>query len=155
MRVFQLAFWAFLAIPASLSAQSITIQATGLSCTTSFGTGTFQALSWNSGVTNTGSKASFTGVSVQKNFDECSTALFTLVANGAHLASATLTQYDKNNNPQMIVQLTTVVVESYQVSSSTSNGPIEEINLNYQTITIKDPVNNSQSCWNLMTNSAC
>lgn len=122
----------------------------GLGCSTSLGSGTFGVLSWQWGESNStttsigggsgAGRVSFQGLNVTKNFDTCSPALALATARGTHVPKIVLTQYDKNSNLMITVQLEDVSVQSYQIGGVQSGAtPTEQVNFGFAKITITHP----------------
>lgn len=153
---------------ASASAQNnqkgdstITVKLEDLTCTTSLGTATFNALAWSFGAVNTGSsssgggggagKAEVSALNVQKRFDECSPALFAGVTTGKHFKSLTLTQQDKKD-VIMTVMLTDVLVSSYSLDGNNeAKEPTESLSFDASKICINDAESGNKACFDFKT----
>ncbi len=140
---------------------TITVKVDQLNCTTSIGTGTFNAIAWAFGATNTTSsgsgggggagKAEVSALNVQKHFDECSPLLFAAVTSGKHFPGLTLTQQDKKD-VVMTVTLTDVIVSSYQLSGNEgSKTPTESISFDAAKICINDVESGNKACFDFKT----
>lgn len=124
-----------------------TVTIDGVSCGTN--SGTFPALSWHVGVTNTqtttgggggAGKAVFSDLVVQKAFDDCTPRLFLLAATGQHLRKVVVTEVDRNGKPTLVVQIEDVVLSSSQIRDQGANaGAVEEISMSYTMLTITEP----------------
>jgi type VI protein secretion system component Hcp len=159
-------------LPGTLRAQVpaaplITIVSTGLGCSTSAVSNGFAVLSWKLGAdappsTPFGpvgggkfSATAFSDVTITKSFDECSPALFRLVAAGNHLQTITLTQ-SVGGVPKMTVVLGDSLVYSYYFSGGTGSPlPTETVAFRYQKITITNLSNGVKSCFDLQRMGAC
>ncbi len=156
------AFWAAsLVLPAMrLNAgnnSTITVAVTGLNCTTSAGSGTFNAEGFSFGAENSG-RASLQNLNVSRMFDGCSAALFGATVAGTHLTLLSLTQKTTATPPiaTMTIHLKNVVVTNYQISGTLSaQYPTETVSFTFAQITITDPQNNSSFCWDLTSGTEC
>jgi type VI protein secretion system component Hcp len=137
-----------LAAAGAASAQeSITIKInSGANCTTHVGGSAFAAQAWSFGATqptpNPGigaaaAKSVISNVNVTKQMDECSTALFGMVAAGTYVASVTLTQTDPSGRTLLTALLEGVIVAGYEVAgTATSPTPAESVSFAFTKITI-------------------
>ena len=143
----------------------ITVKIDGMNCTTTAGTNEFPVLAWSWGASNpvtigsaTGGagagKVSISSINVEKNFDQCSPALFLAVASGKHFATMTLTQEDTENNVILTMSLEQVFVESWQISGSVNAVyPTEAVSFAFEKVCVKEPSNSTTVCYNSGTNS--
>ena len=144
----------------------VTISGPGFNCSTTLGRGTLAAESWSfsstlSIITETGtgtgirSKANIKDLFIQKNFDNCSPALFAQLAQRKALNTVTLTQADKSSedrrNTLLIVTLTNVFVSSYQIAGGpTSDTPVESVGFSFDKICIKSTDNGASMCYDVL-----
>ena len=148
------------------AAPAITVVSTGFGCSTSAVSNGFAVLTWKFAAENppsslvgigSGGKFSatvFSDLSVTKSFDECSPALFKLVAAGSHLQTLTLTQ-SVGGVAKMTVVLGDSLVSSYELSGGTSPLPTETVAFRYQKITITNLSNGVKSCFDLQRGTPC
>jgi type VI protein secretion system component Hcp len=140
---------------------TITVKLDDLTCTTSLGTGTFNAMAWMFSASNTTSsssgggggagKAEVSALIVQKRFDECSPAMFAAVATGKHFKGLTLTQQDKKDII-MTVTLTDVIVSSYKLGGNEeAKSPSETIDFDAAKICINDVESGNKACFDFKT----
>lgn len=136
---------------------SIEITVNGLGCSTPAGAGGFSVSSFTFGASNTATttgggagagKANVSDLQVTKAFNECSPALFGAVVTGKHFASAKLVHADGNGNPVLTVDLTDVLITSYQISGSAGpNVPMESVGFAYGKICITDAASGTKLCY--------
>ncbi len=154
-------------LPAQVPAASITIVSPGLGCSTSAVANGFGVLSWKLGAdappsTPLGSgggggfsRTAFSDVAITKSFDECSAALFKLLAAGSHLQTLTLTQ-SVGGVPKLTVVLGDSLVSSYELSGASGTPfPTEMVAFRYQKITITNLANGSKACFDSQTLKSC
>jgi type VI secretion system secreted protein Hcp len=152
-------------LPAAGKAQSeMTIKIAGLNCTTSASSNTFNVLSYSFGATQETSSSSGGGggagkavvsqLNAAKNFDECSPALFGAVVSGRHFPTADLVQQDDKGHPILTINLTDVLISSYQIGGSqASDNPQETIALSYSKICITEASSNTKMCYDRVANT--
>jgi type VI protein secretion system component Hcp len=128
--------------------ETVTVKFDGLGCSTRSGQNTFPIQTWNLGATQAqpvglgsgagASRVQISNFTTARALDECSTALFGLVATGRHMDKATLTQTDASGRQTlMTILLEGVTVTSYQVAGSVANpAPAEVVALGFTKITI-------------------
>jgi len=142
---------------------TINVQMDGISCSTSAGSNTFQALAWNfgastpapiSGSTLVAGKSQLTTLNIVKGFDACSASLFQSAMSGSSAQDLILTQFDSSNRPIMTVRLTMVVVRAYQLNGSSSGLPAESVSVSFSTIQVTDAVSGTTAGWNVTTQKA-
>src|SRR5215469_8484198 len=144
---------------------TITVTVDGLGCTTSAGTGMFNALTWGFGATfptasstgagggASGGKATISDVTITKRTDSCSPLLFGDVVRGTHIKKVTILQQDGNKDDVFQLILDDVTISSYQLSGDESHEvPTEQLSFSYTTITITDMVTGTKFGWNLALN---
>lgn len=139
----------------------ITVTVDKLSCTTSSGTqGSFSALSWSFGDSETISagtgagggrtKPSFTDVSITKRTDSCSPLLYGAVAQGQRFAKVTIVQQDNNKDDVFQVTLEDVLIASYQLGGDTTHEvPTETVSFNFRKVTLMDSITGTKFSWDL------
>jgi type VI protein secretion system component Hcp len=140
---------------------SIIVTVNGLSCQTTAGTNMFSVQAWSWGASNpvdigsgsTGAgagKASISDLNVQKNFDQCSPALFGAVVTGKHFNTLTLTQLDGNGNVVLTLTLSEVLVSSWQMSGSVNQDlPIESVSFAFAKVCIAETAGGGKFCYDL------
>ena len=131
-----------------------------MNCTTAAGTGSFTVLSYSWGASNpatiggggTGSgKVSISSLNTMKPFDACSPVLFESVSKGTFFKQLTLTQRSPDGQAVSIVALENVVVESWQVSSSTSQaGATESVSFAAQKFCLTDVPSGNKFCYDVV-----
>ena len=142
---------------AGKTASTITVNVDNLNCTTALGASTFSAQAWSFGATQTTSstsgggggtgKATVSALKVEKNFDQCSPALFGGVTTGKHFRTVTVVQQN-DKVPVMTVTLTDVIISSYNLTGSqTEENPTEEISFSFAKICINDSQSGTQACF--------
>ena len=138
-------------------ASAITVNVDNLNCTTALGVATFNAQTWSFGAAQTGGstgggcggagKATVSGLKVQKNFDQCSPALFGGVTTGKHFRTVTVVQQD-DKGPVMTVTLTDAIISSYNLTGSqTERNPMEEVSFSFAKLCINDSQSGTQTCF--------
>lgn len=148
------------------AARNILVQSTGLQCSTQAGSGSFAVASWSVGASNvaltttgasgreTVGKAQMGPVNLVRSFDECSPALFGVLASGMRLQTVTLNDRDAAGRPNIIVQLQNAYVSQYTVSDG-GTSPVESLSLTYDRITITNTANGTKFCWDLTSLRSC
>ena len=137
---------------------SISIVVPGLNCTTSAGPGTFAVLSYSWGASNPvviggpggpgSGKVSISSFNVMKQSDSCSPLLFESVSKGAFYKLLTLTQRSPEGEAVTIVALENVMVESWQVSSSTGEASAtESVSFAAQKFCLTDVPSGNKFCY--------
>jgi len=138
---------------------AITVSVSNLTCSTSASAGAFNANSWSWGATNSvttngtgggsAGKPTLTGLTIKKEFDGCSPALFAAVAGGKHLGVLLLSQLDSNGAVVATVKLSGVIATSWNVGSSTKEStPDETVGFAFSIICITNSGASSQ-CYDL------
>ena len=141
---------------------AITVNLTGLNCTTNAGTDAFSVLSWSWGASNPADiisgggggagKVSVSDVNVTKPFDACSPALLGAVATGKHYQSLTLTQSNSDGTATTLV-LSDVIVSSWQASGSVgSEAATESASFAFAKVCLTDGASGSKFCYDLKAN---
>jgi type VI protein secretion system component Hcp len=145
---------------------SISIKVSDLKCTTSLGSGAFNAISYAFGATNPssiatgaggsgGGKATIMPLNVTKPLDECSPALFGAVLSGDHLKTVDLTQEDNKGHEILTIKLQDAQITSYQIGGSqASDSPHESIQIEFRKICISEPSSGNKLCFDRSTNTA-
>lgn len=143
-----------------LNKSSISVAVPGLNCTTAAGAGSFAVLSYSWGASNpvtfggggTGAgKVSISSLNVMKGFDACSPLLFESVTKGAFFKLLTLTQRSPDGEAVSIVALENVVVESWQVSSTTNEaGATESVSFAAQKFCLTDVASGNKFCYDVV-----
>ncbi len=146
------------------SSSSIKVVASGVQCTSNPSEG-FDVYSWSWGASNSidlGSgispgKASLAGVTLLRNFDQCSPSLFQFSVIGKHFTLLTLLQTNSGDNKVTTeVRLSDVVIENYQLSSSSGmNVPSESISLRFRKIQITPTGGGTKICFDATMNAVC
>lgn len=153
-----------------------TVQSATFSCTTHVGSNSFKALSWSVGASSTptsngasgqepkAGKAQLGTFNLVKTFDECSAALFGLLATGNITKTVTITDRGPDSNSgqahysasPVTVQLQDVQITQYLLSDGGSAaGPAESISFAYGKITITNLNNGSKFCWDSALAHSC
>jgi len=143
---------------------AITLKVDGLNCNGALGTDTFAIGAWTFGATQSISttggggsgagKATITDLNVQKQFDECSPALFNGVTTGKHFQTVSLVQQDKKTTT-MTVTLTDVLISSYSIGGSKGDSdPNESVSFNFGKICINDTASGKQACFDFKSQKA-
>jgi type VI secretion system secreted protein Hcp len=144
-----------------LAKSTITVSIPGMNCTTAAGTGNFNVLSYSWGASNpstigipgggTGAgKVSISSLNVMKQFDACSPVLFESVSKGTFFKMLTLTQRSPDGEAVSTVALENVVVESWQVSSSTSQlSATESVSFAAQKFCVTDVPSGNKFCYDV------
>ena len=168
---------------ATLCAQSaIHVTMNGLRCNGS-DNGTFDALSWSFGATNTVSfdgggggigagRPKLSELAIQKQFDACSPALFEQLVTGKVIGTLVLSQVANPNlkNRAVIpegptgfgataattVTLRNAFVTNFQLSANSGDAfPAESVSFTFEAISIKDENSGQTLCWNQLTQKKC
>jgi type VI secretion system Hcp family effector len=140
---------------------TIMVTVDGLSCTTSAGSGTFSALTWNFGATQTSTgsganvgKPTLSNLNITKRADACSPALFAALVTSKAFKSVTVVQQNSNKEDVFTVTLGEVFISSYQLEGdSTHELPTEQISFTFSKITFTDPQSGAKFAWDTTTNS--
>jgi len=144
---------------------SISVKVAGLTCTSSLGSGTFNASTYAFGATQDASttsagggggagKATIMPLNLTKLFDECSTSLFGGVVTGKHFATVDLTQEDGKGHAILTISLQDALITSYQIGGSQgSDSPRESIQFDFRKICIADPSSGSKLCFDRGSNT--
>jgi type VI secretion system secreted protein Hcp len=108
--------------------------------------GEIEVLSWSWGeanpATGTGGTASgavqWDPIVLAKFIDKASPKLMRVVATGEHLPGAVLTLREDNKHEYLVIDMTDVVITSYQVSGSAGSGdrPTETLSLNFSEVEV-------------------
>lgn len=137
----------------------ITVQITGLACTTSLGAGQFNAAAWSWGAsTGATGVTTFGDLSISKTFDDCSPALFGLVVVGTPITTLVLTEHSAGVPPTPLMQITlsTVRAASYQlVGDQSTASPTEQLMFVFGKITIQNLVNGARFCYDVVKRVKC
>ena len=144
---------------------TITVTVDGLSCTTSAGTGMFNALTWgfeatfpNAGSVGAGGgagggKPTLSDVSITKRTDSCSPVLFGDVVLGRPIKKVTILQQDGNKDDVFQLTLEEVTTSSYQLSGDEAHEvPTEQLTFHYRKITITDIISGTHFSWDIALN---
>ena len=144
-----------------LEKSSITVAMPGLNCTTPVGAGSFAVQSYSWGASNPAviggpggpgsGKVSISSLNVTKQFDACSPVLFESVSKGSFFKLLTLTQRSPEGEAVSIVALENVVVESWQVSSSTGQASAtESVSFAAQKFCLTDVPSGNKFCYDVV-----
>jgi type VI protein secretion system component Hcp len=163
----KLALLLFLLGATSVHAATILVlNVNGVSCTTTMVSGITEGIgltSWNwgavtpmsgvNGVNVMPGKTSLAMLVLNKNTDECSSALLALNLGEKISSTVTITEYNNMNNnaeyePTMIVTLTHVILASYSISGSTASDPTETLGFTFSEICLANKTNNTSACYN-------
>ena len=141
---------------------SIVVTVDGLNCSTSLGTGAFNALAWSFGATDavstggTGSggsagKVALSTLTVSKRADTCSPRLFADVVLGRHIKTVTIVQ-ENTRNESFTVTLSDAIVSGYQLGGNQSSElPTEQIAFEFSKICLLDVQSGTKTCYNPAT----
>jgi type VI protein secretion system component Hcp len=141
---------------------SIVVTVDGLNCSTSLGTGAFNALAWSFGATDavstggTGSggstgKVALSTLTVSKRADTCSPRLFADVVLGRHIKTVTIVQ-ENTRSEAFTVTLSDVIVSGYQLGGNQSSEfPTEQIGFEFSKICLMDVQSGTKTCYNPAT----
>jgi type VI protein secretion system component Hcp len=141
---------------------SIVVTVDGLNCSTSLGTGAFNALAWSFGATDavstggTGSggstgKVALSTLTVSKRADTCSPRLFADVVLGRHIKTVTIVQ-ENTRSEAFTVTLSDAIVSGYQLGGNQSSElPTEQIAFEFSKICLLDVQSGTKTCYNLAT----
>ena len=89
-----------------------------------------------------------------KSFDECSPAVFGAVVSGRHFPTADLVQQDDKGHLVLTINLTDVLIGSYQIGGAqVSDSPQESIALSYSKICITEASSNTKLCYDRAANT--
>ena len=124
---------------------SITVTIAGLSCTTSAGASTFDALSWNlnGGQTATTTAAGgeegtkLSTLTVRKDLDTCSAALFSDAATAKALPSVVLTQTGGKSKTLIHIKLKNAMISSFSIGGINREIPTETLTFSFAAIEIE------------------
>jgi len=137
----------------------ITVQITGLACTTSLGSGQFHAVAWSTGATESAAgAASFSELSISKAFDECSPALFGLVVLGTPITNLVLTEHSAGFPPTPIMAITLEkarAVSDQLVGDQSTATPTEQLTVAFGRILIQNLVNGARFCYDAALRMKC
>ncbi len=138
----------------------INVTIPGLNCTAA-GTNMFQAQGWSWGGSASSSdlgtgagagKATLTNLIIEKSLDGCSPALFGAMVTGKHFTSLSLVQQDLEGNVLLTINLSQVIVSSWQISGSADSArPTEQLGLGFAKVCVEEPSTGSKFCYNLAT----
>lgn len=136
---------------------SITVSIPQLGCSTTAGTGAFTVSAFSFGAsqtTTTGTggagagKPNVSSLNISKAFNECSPALFGALVAGRHYSSLRLVHADGNGNPVLTIDLSQVLVSSYQIAGSAGPDlPLESVSFAFAKICITDNATNTKMCY--------
>ena len=140
---------------------SISVVVPGLNCTTAAGAGTFSILSYSWGASNPATiggpggpgtgKVSISSFNVMKQSDACSPLLFESVSKGSFFKLLTMTQRNLEGEVVTILALENVVVESWQVSSSTGEASASEsVSFAAQKFCLTDVPSGNKFCYDVV-----
>ncbi len=141
---------------------SIVVTVDGLNCSTSLGTGAFNALAWSFGATDavstggTGSggstgKVALSTLTVSKRADTCSPRLFADVVLGRHIKTVTIVQ-ENTRSESFTVTLSDAIVSGYQLGGTESSElPTEQIAFEFSKICLMDVQSGTKTCYNPAT----
>lgn len=139
----------------------INVTVPGLNCTAA-GTNMFQAQAWSwggsasSGDLGTGAgagRATLSNLIIEKSLDGCSPALFGAMVTGKHFNSLSLVQQDLEGNILLTINLSEVIVTSWQISGSSGSArPTEQVGLAFAKVCVQEPSSGSKFCYDLATN---
>ena len=160
--VFAICVAAFAQNGRSGNRSSIVVTVDGLNCSTSLGTGAFNALAWSFGATDavssggTGSggstgKVSLSNLTISKRADTCSPRLFADVVLGRHIKTVTIVQ-ENTRSEAFTVTLSDVIVSGYQLGGTESTDlPTEQIAFEFSKICLLDVQSGTKTCYNPAT----
>ena len=145
---------------APVEKSSITVAIPGMNCTTPAGAGSFAISSYSWGASNpvtfgggapgTG-KVSISSLNVMRQFDSCSPVLFEAVSKGAFYKLLTLTQRNLDGEAVSVVALENVLVESWQLSSSTGQASAtESVSFAAQKFCVTDVPSGNKFCYDVV-----
>lgn len=140
---------------------TVKITAGPFACTTTAGSGAFLVQNWN--FSSTGNETSTPGSSakpaaisnltVNRNMDECSVALFKASVMESQGLTVTLTQTEANANGKttlLTVTLQNAYIANYQVSgATTAPDPVETVSIGFSKITLTYGPGNIIFGWDL------
>jgi type VI protein secretion system component Hcp len=141
---------------------SIVVTVDGLNCSTSLGTGAFNALAWSFGATDATSsggsgsggstgKVALSTLTVSKRADTCSPRLFADVVLGRHIKTVTIVQ-ENTHNEAFTVTLSDAIVSGYQLGGTESSElPTEQIAFEFSKICLTDVQSGTKTCYNPAT----
>lgn len=142
----------------SLAAAIGTASARGsgsITLTTDFGS--TEVIAWSWGAFNSGSfhvgggggagKANFQDVSITRYSDALSANFLSVVANGNHIANATLTR------DNLTIELQDVLVTSYSVGGTSDKKELTTENISLNFARVKYEIDGSSLCWDVAANA--
>ena len=145
---------------APVEKSSMTVAIPGMNCTTAAGSSTFAVGSYSWGASNPASfggglpgtgKVSISSLNVMRQFDSCSPVLFEAVSKGTFYKLLTLTQRNLDGDAVTIIGLENVLVESWQLSSSTGEvSATESVSFAAQKFCVTDVPSGNKFCYDVV-----
>jgi type VI protein secretion system component Hcp len=125
---------------------TITLTVSGLSCSTTAGPSAFQAFSWSEGVQNVPKAAlNVSDLTILKQFDACSPALFGAVTAGSKFATVKLVQTNSTGGPLLTVTMTGATITGWSENSSGFT-PTESVSIGFSKICLEEATSGSTVC---------
>ena len=96
----------------------------------------------------------FGDIALTKSIDACSISLYTLLFKGQPVRKVVISLFTDMTTEVMQITLANVFIDSISDSETSPSLPVERIALNFDAISLLDPITNTKTCWNRLTASA-
>lgn len=97
----------------------------------------------------------FDDIAITRNVDDCSVSLYALFLPGRRINTVTISYQTLTGTTYkeiLRITLTNVIITSIGDTEIVATAPAERVGLNFERITIFDPITNKSTSWDLATN---